>query len=60
MSKCPYDVKTCLCQACRKNARWPGCQFGYCIECFECEKAGAAVHNVYACTGHEPREDGGA
>lgn len=58
MNKCPYEVKTCKCQTCRKSASWPGCKSGYCIDCFECEEAGEAIHNIYVCTGYEPREDG--
>lgn len=53
---CEYGIKTCLCHDCARNAAWDGCQNGYCIDCFECEKAGKSVHNVYLCTGYEERE----
>ena len=55
--KCPYGNKRCLCQDCTDNSAWRGCKSGHCIDCFECERAGAQMHDVYLCTGHERRTD---
>jgi len=54
---CPYNVETCKCADCTKNAAFDGCTSGYCIECFECEDAGQAVHNVFMCTGYKSRSE---
>ena len=42
--KCPYKIKTCLCQWCEKL-----CNNGF--ECSECDGEKKAVHNHYMCTG---------
>lgn len=54
---CPYGNRRCLCQDCTDNSAWKGCKSGYCIDCFECERAGEAIHDVYLCTGHTPRKE---
>lgn len=56
---CPFGNARCLCQDCIKNANYPKCESGYCIECFECDDAGKAIHDVYLCTGHERRPTDG-
>lgn len=55
--KCPFGNTRCLCADCTSNARFKDCKKGYCIDCFECEDKGKAVHDVYLCTGHESRKD---
>ena len=54
---CPYGVETCLCCKCQMNAAYEECRKGYCNECFDCEDAEMAVHNVYLCSGFLARED---
>ena len=54
---CPYGVETCLCCKCQMNSAYEKCSKGYCIECYECEDAETAVHNVYFCSGFLARED---
>ena len=60
MEKCVYNNTTCKCANCACNAAHEGCNHGYCINCFECEKEQKSVHNVYLCTGYEPIADGHA
>ena len=50
---CKYGNARCLCQNCKRNAAYEHCTHGYCIDCFECEEAGAAVHDVWMCSGRE-------
>lgn len=54
---CPYNIKSCKCGDRTQSAAFDGCEGGYCIGCFECERAGEAVHNVYVCTGYEKRTE---
>lgn len=54
---CKYGNARCLCQDCRGNAALEGCDRGYCINCFECEDKGKAVHDIYLCTGYETKEE---
>lgn len=54
---CKYGNARCLCQNCKQNAAYERCTQGYCIDCFECEKAGAAVHDVWMCSGREPIQE---
>ena len=56
LKSCPFNKRTCLCQDCTKNAIFDDTTKGYCIDCYECEGAKKAVHNVYLCTGYEERE----
>lgn len=56
-TSCPYGIETCLCCKCQMNAAYEKCSKGYCIECYECEEAEMAVHNVYFCSGFLARED---
>lgn len=51
--KCKYGNARCLCQNCKRNAAHEQRTNVYCFGCFECEKAGEAVHDVWACTGQE-------
>ena len=55
--KCKCGNDRCLCQSCKRNAAYEDCTSGYCIDCFECEDAGKAVHDVYICTGYENAEE---
>lgn len=52
--KCPFSNERCLYQDCTDNVMYDGCVRGYCINCYECETANKAVHDVYLCTGHNP------
>ena len=54
---CKYGNARCLCQNCKQNAAYERCTQGYCIDCFECEEAGAAVHDVWMCSGREPIQE---
>ena len=56
LNPCPFNKRTCLCQACTKNAIYDNTTRGYCIDCYECKAAKKAVHNVYLCTGFEKRK----
>ena len=47
--KCPYGNERCLCANCTDNAKYDGCEKGYCIHCYECEDAQKAIHDVYFC-----------
>ena len=58
LKPCLFGETRCLCKDCRKNAAFPDCKRGYCIDCFECDQAGKQVHDVFICTGYEKR--GGA
>lgn len=42
--ECKFGNRRCLCKSCERNAAFDGCESGYCIECFECEREGKAVH----------------
>ena len=53
---CPFGNERCLCQSCTDNAKYDGCERGYCIYCYECEQAQETVHDVYFCTGHNKIE----
>lgn len=55
LKPCLFGNERCLCKTCKSNAFYPDCNSGYCIECFECEKAGKAVHDIFICTGHKER-----
>lgn len=55
---CPFEDNRCLCKDCADNAAFEDCKHGYCINCFECEKAQKKVHDVYLCTGYSKREEG--
>jgi len=55
--KCKYGITRCLCQSCKSNAAYENCICGYCINCFECEGAGEAIHDISFCTGHKKIED---
>lgn len=56
MGDCRFDVKTCKCANCERNAAIEGCDHGFCINCYECEQRQEAVHNVYMCTSYEEKE----
>ena len=56
LKPCPFDKRTCLCQDCTRNAIYDNTTRGYCIECYDCEEAKEAVHNVFICAEYEKRE----
>lgn len=49
LKPCPFDVKTCLCQKCKKQ-----CNNG--LNCSDCNYEGKSVHNIYLCTGFVGQE----
>lgn len=54
---CMYGNSRYLCQSCKDNASYGGCQKGYCICCYECEDKGEAIHDVWLCTAYDRRDD---
>ncbi len=50
LRQCKFSNAQCMCQFCEKK-----CNNG--LNCFECERAGEAVHSVYLCTGFEGNVD---
>lgn len=56
--ECKFGNRRCLCQSCERNAAFDGCESGYCIECFECERECKAVHDIYLCTAYQGIGDG--
>lgn len=53
---CPFNMPRCNCFDCVGNAKYEDCNRSYCINCYECENAGRAVHDIYICTGYEQRK----